>query len=95
MLQRGFGAVEALAPNLQYIIFPVGTKRYGIHMPERPFKAPFEERIAVCPQTWHEDLFYYNIHGELDPMQEGKTWKFAEVCCGPVSSDLQSSPQQE
>lgn len=26
MLQRGFVAAESLAPNLQYVIFPTGTK---------------------------------------------------------------------
>jgi nucleoside-diphosphate-sugar epimerase len=26
MMQRGFGAVESMAPNLEYVIFPTGTK---------------------------------------------------------------------
>jgi hypothetical protein len=28
MLKRGFGAVESLAPNLEFVIFPTGTKVY-------------------------------------------------------------------
>ena len=26
MLKRGFGAVESLAPKLEFVIFPTGTK---------------------------------------------------------------------
>ncbi|KAF3004580.1 hypothetical protein E8E14_005571 [Neopestalotiopsis sp. 37M] len=84
MLQRGFVAAESLAPNLQYVIFPTGTKGYGIHLPERTFKAPFTEDMDNIYQPWHDELFYYRLHAELDKLQQGKYWKFAEVRCGPV-----------
>ncbi|KAI0013577.1 hypothetical protein F4779DRAFT_342965 [Xylariaceae sp. FL0662B] len=85
MLKRGFGAVETLAPNLEYVILPTGSKKYGMHLPERPFEAPYREEMSNIPQPWHDDLFYYVLHRELDHMQKGKSWKFAEVACGVVT----------
>ncbi|KAK6202226.1 hypothetical protein LQW54_008938 [Pestalotiopsis sp. IQ-011] len=84
MLQRGFVAAESLAPNLQYVIVPTGTKGYGIHLPQRPFEAPVTEDMDDIYQPWHDELFYFALHGELDKLQQGNSWKFAEVRCGPV-----------
>ncbi|KAI0161796.1 hypothetical protein GGR52DRAFT_561154 [Hypoxylon sp. FL1284] len=84
MLQRGFVVAEKLAPKLEYMILPTGTKGYGIHLPERPFEAPFTEDMSDVHQPWHDVLFYYVMHDELDKLQQGKSWKFAEVRCGPV-----------
>lgn len=69
------------------------TKGYGIHLPQRPFEAPFTEDMDDTYQPWHDELFYYALHGELDKLQRGKSWKFAEVRCGPVvSSTVLSLP---
>ncbi|KAI1853649.1 hypothetical protein JX266_001633 [Neoarthrinium moseri] len=84
MLQGGFVAAESLAPKLQYVILPTGTKGYGIHVPRRPFEAPFTEDMSDVPHPWHDELFYYVLHKELDSLQQGKSWKFAEIRCGPV-----------
>ncbi|KXJ96791.1 hypothetical protein Micbo1qcDRAFT_211019 [Microdochium bolleyi] len=84
MLKRGFGAAEALAPNLEYVILPTGTKGYGIFLPEIPFERPFKEEVCDEPQPWHDILFYYVLHHELDRMQMGKRWRFAEVRCAVV-----------
>ncbi|KAH7040355.1 uncharacterized protein B0I36DRAFT_9048 [Microdochium trichocladiopsis] len=84
MLKRGLGAAVALAPRLQYVILPTGTKGYGIFLPEIPFERPFKEEVCDKPQPWHDILFYYGLHRELDRMQKGKAWRFAEVRCAVV-----------
>lgn len=96
MLKNGLGAVEALTPKLEYVIFPAGTKGYGVHLPNRPFTAPFREGMCDSlfdnfgkarpgePKPWPDELFYYVLHNNLDEMQRGKNWMFAEVRCDIV-----------
>ncbi|ETS81730.1 hypothetical protein PFICI_06732 [Pestalotiopsis fici W106-1] len=89
MLQRGFAAAESLAPNLHMPFYRLAPRLaldigYGIHLPQRPFQAPFTEEMSDVHQPWHDELFYYVLHAELDKLQKGKSWKFAEVRCGPV-----------
>lgn len=92
MLRRGLGATEALAPKLQYVILPTGTKGYGIFLPKIPFETPFREEVCDERQPWHDTLFYYVLHHELDRMQKGKSWRFAEVRCAVVVSIFSHSP---
>lgn len=40
--------------------------------------------MCDAPQPWHDDLFYYVLRRELDRMQKGKSWKWAEVRCDMV-----------
>ncbi|KAL1963162.1 hypothetical protein VTN77DRAFT_8595 [Rasamsonia byssochlamydoides] len=84
MLERGFGAVESLAPKLSYVILPTGIKGYRIHMPERPFQAPYKESFGELPQPWRDQLFYFALRDGLNALQQGKKWQWAEVRCDIV-----------
>lgn len=44
--------------------------------------------MCDAPQPWHDELFYYVLRRELDHMQKGKPWKWAEVRCGMVVSSI-------
>ncbi|KAH7065117.1 hypothetical protein B0J12DRAFT_613154 [Macrophomina phaseolina] len=84
MFKRGFGVIEALAPKLSYAILPTGTKGYGIHLPQRPFEAPFAESMGELPKPARDILFYYGLRDELTRLQRGKSWNWAEVRCDMV-----------
>lgn len=84
MFKRGFGVIEALAPRLSYVILPTGTKGYGIHLPQRPFAAPFSESMGELPKPARDILFYYGLRDEMTRLQCGKSWKWAEVRCDMV-----------
>ncbi|KAF2137357.1 uncharacterized protein K452DRAFT_278583 [Aplosporella prunicola CBS 121167] len=84
MVQHSFDALESLALNLRYVVFPTGTKGYGIHLPSRPYKAPFVETMNTLPEPARSELFYYVIRDELTQRQKGKAWKWAEVRCDMI-----------
>lgn len=62
------------------------SQGYGIHLRDPPFEAPYREGMCDKPQPWHDELFYYVLRRELDRMQKGKAWKWAEVRCDLVVS---------
>jgi len=85
MMQRGLGAVESLALKLSYVILPSGTKGYGLHVPGLAgFQAPYRESMGELPEPLRSDVFYFALRDELNRLQQGKFWKWAEVRCHVV-----------
>jgi hypothetical protein len=57
---------------------------YGIHLPNRPFQAPFQESYNEIAKPYRDELFYYALRDRLDQLQKGKRWQWAEIRCDVV-----------
>ncbi|KAJ7579828.1 hypothetical protein C8J56DRAFT_1016255 [Mycena floridula] len=83
MLDRVIGALEILSPDLQFVVFPSGSKAYGITMsPPRPFTAPFKESVGRLPpartnDSW--DNWYYRFQDLLAERSAGKSWSWCDI----------------
>lgn len=64
MLKRGFGAVESLAPNLEFVIFPTGTKvRWSCIV---VFSSGADFGIGIWRPSWRQGAFqgsFRGVHG--------------------------------
>ncbi|KAH7133400.1 hypothetical protein B0J13DRAFT_562310 [Dactylonectria estremocensis] len=82
LLSRAIHAVEALAPNLKFVVLPTGTKAYGVHLiDEFPFKndLPLKESLPRIPEPHASQMFYYNQCDELAALSKGKAWTWCDV----------------
>lgn len=79
MLERVIGALELLAPGLQFIAFPSGTRGYGIYLPGGLHKAPLVESMDPLPEPHRSQIFYFALQDLLRKASAGKRWTWAEV----------------
>ncbi|KAH9218272.1 hypothetical protein DL95DRAFT_434371 [Leptodontidium sp. 2 PMI_412] len=80
MLSRVTGALNTLAPNLKFLVFPSGTKGYGIQLPpsQRPFTAPFAETMRLPPSLSTEN-WYASFQAHLTTASADHSWTWCEV----------------
>ncbi|KAF4550054.1 Hypothetical protein D9617_19g103600 [Elsinoe fawcettii] len=83
LLENSIIAVEALATNLQFVVLPTGTKRYGINLihdfPFFPHQPPLTETDPLIPEPFASKLFYYAQLDVLRKLSDGRNWSFATV----------------
>jgi hypothetical protein len=82
LLERAVTAVEHLSSKLKFIVFPSGTKAYGVHLiDDFPFKSqlPMKESLPRIPEPHASEMFYYNQTDYLASSSKGKSWGWAEV----------------
>lgn len=59
---------------------PPQKQGYGIHLPHRPFPAPFTETMSTLPPPHRSQLFYYPLRDALtNRQQHAKSWRWAEL----------------
>lgn len=76
-------ALTVLAPNLQFIIFPGGTRGYGIYQPGGIFTAPLEESLATAlPPAYARTVAYPSFRKLLTAASAdaGGVWTWCELC---------------
>lgn len=82
LLSRAVRATEALAPNLQFVVLPTGTKAYGVHLIDQfPFSndVPLKESLPRIPEPHASQMFYYGQCDELAALSEAKAWTWCDV----------------
>ncbi|EJD42574.1 hypothetical protein AURDEDRAFT_115013 [Auricularia subglabra TFB-10046 SS5] len=79
MLERVVSALELLAPGLQFIAFPSGTRGYGIYVPGGLHKAPLVESMDPLPEPYRSQVFYFAFQELLRKASSGKSWTWAEL----------------
>lgn len=82
LLKRAVTAVEALSPNLKFVLLPTGTKAYGVQcLADFPFadKLPLSEDLPRIPEPYRSQNFYYNQTDWLEAQSKDKSWTFCEI----------------
>ncbi|KAL1645015.1 hypothetical protein SLS58_004086 [Diplodia intermedia] len=80
MFERVVNAVDALAPALKFVVFPSGTRGYGIHVPGGLFPAPLVETMdPLLPEPHRSNIFYHAYQRILRAASAGKAWTWAEI----------------
>ncbi|KKY20354.1 putative sirq protein [Diplodia seriata] len=80
MFERVVNAVDTLAPALKFIVFPSGTRGYGIHVPGGLFPAPLVETMdPLLPEPHRSNIFYHAYQRILRAASAGKAWTWAEI----------------
>lgn len=83
LLSRAVRAVEALSPNLRFVVLPTGTKAYGVHLLRDGFPfprdLPLRETLPRIPEPHASRMFYYGQCDEMADMARGKRWGWCEV----------------
>ncbi|KAL1615234.1 hypothetical protein SLS54_009165 [Diplodia seriata] len=89
MFSRVVNAVDTLAPALKFIVFPSGTRGYGIHVPGGLFPAPLVETMdARLPEPHRSTIFYHAYQRILRAASAGKAWTWAEIRPDAIRSSL-------
>ncbi|KAL8804545.1 MAG: hypothetical protein Q9200_005782 [Gallowayella weberi] len=79
MLERAVAALDRLSPMLEFLVFPTGTKAYGIHVPGGVFKPPYEESMGPLPDIYQNTLNYPFMRSILEKASAGKQWTWCDV----------------
>lgn len=81
MMARFIKAIESLTSNLKFVVFPGGTRGYGIYRPGGIFTAPLDESlIGTLPDDYAKTVAYPSFRRLLTRASEGKPWTWCEVC---------------
>ncbi|KAI0190141.1 hypothetical protein EV127DRAFT_430529 [Xylaria flabelliformis] len=81
MLQNVIDAHNLLSPNLQFVVFPGGTRGYGIYSPGGVFTPPLTEDMANnLPSDYAKTVVYPANRELLNVACEGRNWTWCEVC---------------
>ncbi|KAF4820173.1 Short chain dehydrogenase sirQ [Colletotrichum siamense] len=82
LIRRAVSAVEALSPNLKFVVLPTGTKAYGVHLLDHfpfPKDVPLHETLPRIPEPFASQMFYYDQTDMLSQMAKGKDWTWCEI----------------
>lgn len=81
-MMAGFiNAIESLTSSLKFVVFPGGTRGYGIYRPGGIFTAPLDESlIGTLPDDYAKTVAYSSFRRLLARASEGKPWTWCEVC---------------
>ncbi|CAO1602992.1 MAG: hypothetical protein LQ349_005949 [Xanthoria aureola] len=79
MLEHTVGALNRLSPNLEFLVFPTGTKAYGIHVPGGVFEAPYKESMGPLPDDYQKTLNYPFMRAVLEEASAGKQWTWCDI----------------
>ncbi|KAI1299495.1 hypothetical protein F5Y03DRAFT_250932 [Xylaria venustula] len=81
MLQAVVDAHDLLCPDLQFVIFPGGTRGYGIYEPGGVFTPPLTEKMVdTLPPDYAKTVVYPAYRELLTAASDGKQWTWCEVC---------------
>ncbi|KAI0506926.1 hypothetical protein F5B22DRAFT_621895 [Xylaria bambusicola] len=81
MFQAVITAHNLLCPNLQFVIFPGGTRGYGIYTAGGIFTPPLTETMVNnLPCDYAKTLVYLAYREMLTAASEQKNWTWCEVC---------------
>ncbi|KAH8660323.1 hypothetical protein BX600DRAFT_383064 [Xylariales sp. PMI_506] len=81
MFQNVIGVHNLLSPRLQFVVFPGGTRGYGIYLPGGTFTPPLEEdMVDNLPADYAKTVVYPAYRELLNRASAGKQWTWCEVC---------------
>ncbi|KAI0481901.1 hypothetical protein F4859DRAFT_438619 [Xylaria cf. heliscus] len=81
MLQNVIDAHNLLSPNLQFVVFPGGTRGYGIYSPGGVFTPPLtEDMVNNLPPDYAKTVVYPANRELLNAASKGRNWTWCEVC---------------
>ncbi|KAK8128949.1 hypothetical protein PG984_010057 [Apiospora sp. TS-2023a] len=81
MLQNVIDAVSSLSQNLKFVVFPGGTRGYGIYIPGGTFSAPLtEDMVNNLPADYEKTVAYPQFRKVLADACRGKSWTWCEIC---------------
>ncbi|KAL7915572.1 hypothetical protein GGI35DRAFT_437180 [Trichoderma velutinum] len=81
MFQTVIDAHHLLSPNLKFVVFPGGTRGYGIYLPGGTFTPPLtEDLVDSLPADYAQTCVYPRYRTLLDRESKGKKWTWCEVC---------------
>ncbi|KAI0967546.1 hypothetical protein F4678DRAFT_445955 [Xylaria arbuscula] len=81
MLQAVVDAHDLLCPDLRFVIFPGGTRGYGIYEPGGVFTPPLTENMVdTLPHDYAKTVVYPAYRELLTAASHGKKWTWCEVC---------------
>ncbi|KAL8782221.1 MAG: hypothetical protein Q9213_005587 [Squamulea squamosa] len=79
MLEHTVAALNRLAPKLEFLVFPSGTKAYGIQIPGGVFQPPYDESMGPLPDEYQATLNYPFMRTVLEEASAGKQWTWCDV----------------
>ncbi|KAL8645242.1 MAG: hypothetical protein Q9210_006822 [Variospora velana] len=79
MLQCAVGALNNICPNVEFLVFPSGTKAYGIHIPGGVFTAPYEESMGPLPDKYQNSINYPALRTVLETASAGRQWSWCDI----------------
>lgn len=79
MLECAIGTLNELCPKLEFVVFPSGTKAYGIHIPGGMFTAPYEESMGALPEEHEKNINYPALRNILEKASTGKQWTWCDI----------------
>lgn len=81
MMNRSINAIESLTSKLKFVVFPGGTRGYGIYRPGGIFTAPLQESlIDTLPDDYAKTVAYPSFRQLLTQESEGRSWTWCEIC---------------
>ncbi|KAI0126785.1 hypothetical protein BJ170DRAFT_418903 [Xylariales sp. AK1849] len=87
MLQNVVDAIDILRAPLKFVVFPGGTRGYGIYIPGGTFKAPLtEDMVNSLPPDYAKTVVYPSFREVLTTASKGKGWTWCEVCPDAIIS---------
>ncbi|KAI1855696.1 hypothetical protein JX266_000561 [Neoarthrinium moseri] len=81
MLENVIGALEILGAPLKFVVFPGGTRGYGIYTPGGTFTPPLaEDMVNNLPPDYAKTVVYPVFRELLTKACQGKSWTWCEIC---------------
>lgn len=74
-------AIDLIASNLDIVIYPGGSRRYGAYFPNCPFKPSFREDMGRLDDIEATGIFYYAFEDWLEERkkEKGRDWDWVQV----------------
>ncbi|KAF9072204.1 hypothetical protein BDP27DRAFT_1290701 [Rhodocollybia butyracea] len=79
MFDRALGALEQFCPDLEFVVFPGGTRAYGIYQSGGTWSPPLKESMGRLPPPAGDEIYYYKFEDMLKERSDGKKWTWCEV----------------
>ncbi|KAL8640211.1 MAG: hypothetical protein Q9228_002844 [Teloschistes exilis] len=79
MLEVALSALNHVSPRLEFVVFPSGTKEYGIHIPGGLVKAPYVESMGPLPEGSQDTINYPGMRAALTKASEGRQWTWCDI----------------
>ncbi|KAF3016526.1 hypothetical protein E8E14_011657 [Neopestalotiopsis sp. 37M] len=81
MFSNVVDAHTQLSSKLKFVVFPGGTRGYGIYVPGGTFTPPLtEEMVNNLPQDYAKTVVYNSYRELLSQASREKQWTWCEVC---------------
>ena len=82
ILERAITSIESLAPGLEHITIPTGSKAYGVEYlaPGKiPWNPPMKESMARAPEPYASGIFHYAQIDAIAALSKGKSWRWSDI----------------